>query len=163
MTLRRLMYPIAVFGVVLATACGGTGTSNASSPPPTPSPTPVPVVKATTAMVAGKSMTILVDASKGMTLYWFTPDKAGQPTCTAGCLAVWPPLEMSDTTTKPTGDSGVTGKLATVTDPNGKAQVTYNGWPLYFYAKDKAAGDTTGQSVGQKWFVVTPDLAPAGA
>ena len=31
---------------------------------------------------------------------------------------------------------------------------------LGFYAKDKAPGDTTGQNVGQKWFVVTPDLTP---
>jgi predicted lipoprotein with Yx(FWY)xxD motif len=160
MTLCKFANSIAALGLLLVAACGGSGTSGASTPAPTPSPTPIPVVKTTTAMVAGKSMTILVDASKGMTLYWFTPDKAGQVTCTAGCLAVWPPLEMSDTTTKPTGDSAVTGKLATVTNPNGKAQVTYNGWPLYFYAKDKAAGDTTGQNVGQKWFVVTPDLAP---
>ena len=159
MKLRSLAHSIAVLGVVMAAACGGSGPSAASTPTPAPGPTPAPVVKTTTAMVAGKSMTILVDASKGMTLYWFTPDKAGQVTCTAGCLAVWPPLEMPDTTTKPTGDAGVTGKLATVTNPNGKAQVTYNGWPLYFYAKDKAPGDTTGQSVGQKWFVVTPDLA----
>src|ERR1700737_3715431 len=103
MKLRSLVLSFAVSGLVLATACGGSG--------PRAGPTPVPVVKATTATVAGKSMTILVDAAKGMTLYWFTPDKAGQPTCTAGCLAVWPPLEMTDTTTKPTGDTGITGKL----------------------------------------------------
>jgi predicted lipoprotein with Yx(FWY)xxD motif len=35
----------------------------------------------------------------------------------------------------------------------------YNNWPLYYYAKDKNPGDTTGQNVGQKWFVVPPDLA----
>ena len=61
---------------------------------------------------------------------------------------------------KPTGGAGVTGTLGTITDPNGKPMVTYNGWPVYFYAKDKSPGDTTGQNVGQKWFVVTPDLTP---
>jgi predicted lipoprotein with Yx(FWY)xxD motif len=67
---------------------------------------------------------------------------------------------MPDTATPPTGGAGVTGKLATVTDPNGKPQVTYNGWPLYFFIKDKVPGDTTGQGVAGKFFVVAPDLAP---
>lgn len=35
-------------------------------------------------------------------------------------------------------------------------QVTYNGWPLYYFARDKQAGDTTGQGVGQVWYVVSP-------
>ena len=52
---------------------------------------------------------------------------------------------------------GVSGTLATLANPDGKGQqVTYNGWPLYYYVKDKAPGDTTGQGVGGNWFVVTP-------
>ncbi|MEP7104755.1 MAG: hypothetical protein ABI838_02780 [Chloroflexota bacterium] len=159
MTLRQLAHSIAVSGLLLAAACGGSSNSPAASSTPSASPTPAPVVKTATATVAGASMTILVDAEKGMTLYYFTPDKAGTVTCTGGCLAVWPPLEMSTSGT-PTGGSGVTGKLATVMNPNNKPQVTYNGWPLYFYAKDTKVGDVTGQNVGQKWFVVPPDLKP---
>jgi len=33
--------------------------------------------------------------------------------------------------------------------------VTYNGWPLYYYEKDKAAGDVTGQDVGGVWYVLS--------
>jgi hypothetical protein len=34
--------------------------------------------------------------------------------------------------------------------------------PLYYYAKDAKAGDTTGQGVGGKWFVASPTgAAPA--
>jgi predicted lipoprotein with Yx(FWY)xxD motif len=40
-------------------------------------------------------------------------------------------------------------------------QVTYNGWPLYGWVKDKTPGDTTGQGVGGNWFVVTPDTPSA--
>jgi predicted lipoprotein with Yx(FWY)xxD motif len=47
-----------------------------------------------------------------------------------------------------------------VAAPEGKGrQMTYNGWPLYYYIKDKAPGDTTGQGVGGTWFVVPPDQA----
>jgi predicted lipoprotein with Yx(FWY)xxD motif len=55
----------------------------------------------------------------------------------------------------------VTGKLGTVANPEGGTQVTYNGWPLYLWVKDKAPGDTTGEGVGGKWHVVTPNVASA--
>jgi predicted lipoprotein with Yx(FWY)xxD motif len=46
-------------------------------------------------------------------------------------------------------------KLGTATRKDGSSQVTYNGWPLYYYAKDKAPGDVTGQDVGSVWYVVS--------
>jgi predicted lipoprotein with Yx(FWY)xxD motif len=110
--------------------------------------------------VAGKSEDILVDA-KGITLYYFTPDKGGTVTCTAACAQNWPPLTLPSGVTTPTGDKGVTGKLATVANLGGGMQVTYNGWPLYYFIKDKDSADTYGQGVGGKWFVVTPDVASA--
>ena len=36
-------------------------------------------------------------------------------------------------------------------------QVAYNGKPLYYYAADSKAGDTTGQGVGGKWYRGDPD------
>jgi predicted lipoprotein with Yx(FWY)xxD motif len=137
---------LAAAALMVAISCGGdTGGS----------PAPTATVLATTATVGGASKTILTD-SKGMTLYYFTPDKGGKVTCTGGCLAVWPPL-ISDA---PTAGSGVTGSLTTVANPDGKGtQVVYNGWPLYYYVKDTKPGDTTGENVGGKWFVVPPDLA----
>ena len=35
-------------------------------------------------------------------------------------------------------------------------QTTFMGYPLYYYIKDKAPGDTTGQGVNSVWFVVNP-------
>ena len=156
--MRRLtsILSFAIAALVIG-ACGGSSGSTATTPAPTP--TAAPVVKSASAMVDGKSMTILTDAS-GMTLYYYTPDKgAGKVTCLAACLTAWPPLMVPSGVTKPAGDKGVTGTLGTIASPNGGMQVTYNSWPMYTWTKDKAPGDTTGQNVGGKWFVVPPDVA----
>jgi predicted lipoprotein with Yx(FWY)xxD motif len=50
----------------------------------------------------------------------------------------------------------VTGKLETIKREDGKLQVTYNGMPLYLYAKDTKVGDATGNNVGNVWAVVKP-------
>ena len=155
----------ALISILLLAACGGgsSSSSGAASKPASsaaaPSTAAAAVAKTATATVAGKSETILTDA-KGMTLYYYTPDKGGKVTCTAGCAAVWPPLMLPAGTTKPTA-TGLTGTLGTVSSSTGGMQVTYNGWPLYGWIKDKAPGDTTGQGVGGNWFVVTPDTPSA--
>jgi predicted lipoprotein with Yx(FWY)xxD motif len=98
---------------------------------------------------------ILVD-SAGMSLYLFTKDTqdSGTSTCTGDCLAKWPAL-LTDG--DPVAGEGVDETLlGTITRDDGTTQVTYNGWPLYYYAEDTAAGDTTGQGVGDVWFLVTP-------
>jgi predicted lipoprotein with Yx(FWY)xxD motif len=56
----------------------------------------------------------------------------------------------------PTAPDGVTGKLGTTTRTDGSLQVTYNDQPLYFFVGDTKAGDTTGQGVGNVWYVVNP-------
>ena len=97
--------------------------------------------------------TFLVD-SKGMTLYLFTTDTPNTSTCYGPCAIAWPPLL---TTGAPTAGTGVTASLlGTTTRTDGTTQVTYNGWPLYYFASDKAPGDTTGENVQNTWFVITP-------
>ena len=46
--------------------------------------------------------------------------------------------------------------MGTIATPDGKKQVTINGMPVYYYAKDQAAGDITGQGVGGVWYLVAP-------
>ncbi len=95
---------------------------------------------------------ILTDAS-GMSLYLFTNDERNKSNCSGGCAAAWPPLL---TTGGPVPGDGVsTTSLATITRDDGGTQVVYNGWPLYYYAQDAAAGDANGQNVGDSWFVVS--------
>ena len=95
----------------------------------------------------------LID-SNGMTLYLYTTDTPNTSNCYGPCAVAWPPLLTSGA---PVAGTGVTGSLlGTTTRTDGSTQVTYNGWPLYYFATDKAPGDTTGENVQNVWFVITP-------
>lgn len=107
--------------------------------------------------IASGSMGSYLVGTNGMTVYLFTKDTQGASasTCTDKCASAWPALLTAGA---PTAGSGVdASKLGTLTRADGTTQVTYNGWPLYYYAKDTKAGDTTGQNVGGVWFLVAPD------
>lgn len=93
--------------------------------------------------------------SNGRTLYMFTKDTKNTSTCYDQCATNWPPL-LTDLA--PKAEKGVKANLlGTTKRTDGKMQVTYAGLPLYYWAKDKAPGDMTGQNVGEVWFVVQPD------
>jgi predicted lipoprotein with Yx(FWY)xxD motif len=95
----------------------------------------------------------LVD-DKGMTLYLYTKDSPGTSTCYDKCATAWPPLLTSGNAAA--GNGVDASKFGTTTRTDGSTQVTYNGWPLYYFAKDKQAGDTTGQGVGSVWYLISP-------
>ncbi|MBE3597592.1 MAG: c-type cytochrome [Limnochordaceae bacterium] len=97
---------------------------------------------------------ILADA-QGRTLYLFTKDSKNSSTCYNQCAEIWPPLLVKD---KAMAGKGVAANLLGTTQrKDGTLQVTYNGWPLYYYAKDSRPGDVNGQGVGGVWFLVSPD------
>ena len=96
----------------------------------------------------------LVD-EKGMTLYMFTKDTPDTSACGAAndCLKKWPLFYM--------GSGGVVSgvdasQLGALPRDDGKDQTTYKGSPLYYFAKDKAPGDTLGQGLNKSWYVVAP-------
>ena len=132
----------------------------AATDAPTEAPTEapgVPVTGAATVNAAevGTFGQALVDGT-GRSLYLFTNDTqdSGTSSCTGECLVNWPPL-LTDG--DPVAGTGVdAAMLGTITLPDGTTQVTYNGWPLYYYIDDAAAGDANGQGVGDVWFLVTP-------
>lgn len=99
--------------------------------------------------------TILVDGA-GKTLYVFDKDTAnsGASSCVDKCATAWPAFAAGSGT--PTLD-GVKGTVGTITGVDGGKQVTLDGRPLYYFAKDAAAGDVTGQGVGEIWWVVGAD------
>jgi predicted lipoprotein with Yx(FWY)xxD motif len=163
--MKKIHFAFAIVAtlVLLVSACApqvAPATIAPTAMPPTAMPsTQAPA--ATSAPVMGTTVSVgktdalgsfLVD-DKGMTLYLFTKDTPNTSNCYDKCAASWPPLV---TTGNPVAGDGVdASKLSTTMRTDGTVQVTYNGWPLYYYAKDKAAGDVTGQTVGDVWFVIS--------
>jgi predicted lipoprotein with Yx(FWY)xxD motif len=130
--------------VLFVVACLAFGTSGIAVAQPTPD---------TSAILVGETAELgqfLTDGA-GNTLYLFTKDAPGTSNCNDDCAANWPPFYADDGVTLP---DGVAGELGEIDRDDGTEQTTYNGWPLYYWINDQAPGDTTGQGVGEVWYVV---------
>jgi predicted lipoprotein with Yx(FWY)xxD motif len=93
----------------------------------------------------------------GLTIYYFSVDTVpGVSACEGDCLVAWPPVTVPEGGTVAAGE-GVTGVLGLITATDGSTQVTYDGRPLYYWQGDTEAGMTTGQGVGDVWWVATVD------
>jgi predicted lipoprotein with Yx(FWY)xxD motif len=92
--------------------------------------------------------------STDWTLYLFTKDtpNSGNSVCYGGCATAWPPFYSANITV-PSGVNALA--FNTITRTGGAKQTTYMGWPLYYYAGDKAAFEVNGQGVGGTWWAVT--------
>jgi predicted lipoprotein with Yx(FWY)xxD motif len=96
----------------------------------------------------------LVD-DQGRVLYLFTNDtqNSGTSACTGDCLAAWPAVVATGSAVA--GEGVDESLLGTITRDDGTMQLTYNGWPLYYYASDVAPGDMTGQGMNNVWYIVS--------
>ena len=150
---------LAVISALVLAACGGssyggnsspTTSSKASAPATTSSAAPVVTAK------SSSLGTFLVDA-KGRTLYLWDADHGAMSTCNGACATDWPPLT---TKAEPKAGAGVKASLlGTSKRSDGTQEVTYAGHPLYYFAGDTAAGQSTGQgsaAFGAPWWVVSP-------
>jgi predicted lipoprotein with Yx(FWY)xxD motif len=96
-------------------------------------------------------------AGNGRALYGFTRDRRNGPSrCYGDCAAAWP-VYFAKGTLK-AGAGVKQSMIGTTRRRDGRRQVTYNGWPLYYYAHEKA-GEVKCQNVethGGTWLVVRP-------
>jgi predicted lipoprotein with Yx(FWY)xxD motif len=153
---RRMAWLIGLVALVsLIAACGGNGSSVGSDQ--------TSGTAAGSGNVIGTAKTdlgtILVD-SAGKTIYMFEADSNGKSACTGPCLSSWPIVKAPATV--PSTVSGVSAKLGTLERPDGARQLTVDGRPVYTYAGDSKAGDTSGQGsngFGALWWVLSPDGA----
>jgi predicted lipoprotein with Yx(FWY)xxD motif len=152
---------LSVAGLALATialaGCSSMGGGTASSPSAA-AHTPASASGASTggALATAKtSLGTIVVNGKGRSVYLYTKDTAnsGMSTCYGQCAAVWP--AVTTTSAKPSV-TGVSGTIGTIKRTDGTMQVTLNGWPLYTFADDTAAGQTSGQGLMNSWYVLSP-------
>jgi predicted lipoprotein with Yx(FWY)xxD motif len=112
---------------------------------------------------------ILVDG-RGFTLYMYTPDSPGSPSCyndaTYHCSKAWPPALTKG---PPRAGKGAKASLlGTAKRTGGGLQVTYKGHPLYTDAgaksfglvADRKPGDVNGQRFLEIWWVLSPAGTP---
>ena len=115
-------------------------------------PSLVPTVK----IVSDSNLGNIIVDEFGNTLYFFSEDVGGNATCENGCLAKWPVFYQENLVVGAGLDEA---KFTTVTRGDGTKQIAYDGWPMYYFADDLNAGDTNGESVGNKWFVAKADYS----
>ncbi len=182
-TSSRLAVAIALpLSIVIAACSAGAGASPTGSPggatqTPTEEPYKVPTAAPSAEAPASEAPSpeapadaavqladhalgrILVDGA-GRTLYGFTNDVDGVPSCYEACADAWPPVLAGDG--EGVGDGLDASLLTTASRTDGSTQLRYGDWPLYWFAADSAPGDANGQGVGGNWFVIDADGALIG-
>ena len=83
--------------------------------------------------IAGVSGLVLVEGP-GLVVYTYTGDRRGHAgTCKGACAAVGPPVRGIPVVASGTRIAGKFGRI--------DGQITFNGWPLYGFAGEKAHQD----------------------
>ncbi len=138
MKIYKFIKPLMLFGILVFAniAC-----TKKDDTPPLPS---------VDLMVKSTTLGNVLTDGYGKTLYFFSKDVAGASLCEAGCTTNWPIYSVDNLRL----DVGLTATdFASITRTDGKKQVTYKGWPLYYFSGDVAAGDIKGENVNNTWTV----------
>ena len=116
----------------------------------------------TSAYVEGTGNTRYFTDAAGRTLYIFMNDSQNKNTFTKPDFsndAAWP-IFYEEIEHLPTGmNASDFGEI----EVHGRDQLTYKGWPVYYFGQDAAKGDNKGVSVPVpgKWPVLTAETTPA--
>ena len=102
---------------------------------------------------------ILVSAG-GRALYHTAAEKKNVVKCTGRCATRWLPLVLPPGVRLISGPRAIATMLGTVERPDGRLQVTYDGFPLYLFSGDTKAGEVSGQGAGGIWHALAPSGAP---
>ncbi|MBS1598819.1 MAG: hypothetical protein JST75_11400 [Bacteroidetes bacterium] len=147
--------------ILLASGCSKSGGyGNSSNYPPTTTSTKAITIKSNSTF--GNYM---VDKD-GRTLYFFANDADGKNHCGAGCDFLWPIFNVANLSADNLGAGLNASDFSHITTATGASQLTYKGWPLYYYApgangsnSPEAPGSTQGDGVLGLWFIGKPDYS----
>ncbi len=112
-----------------------------------------------TATVSGTTETIL-EGDADRSLYYSSSDSPTNVTCRNVCAETWVPfLKPQAPLIGPPFQNGPSGTFtwAWLAD---ECQAEYNGHPLYTYTGDLRPDEASGNDLQDRWFVVTPSIAP---
>ncbi len=93
--------------------------------------------------------------SKEMALYYFKKDEAGKSNCSGECLENWPPFLEQDFNVPEGFDKKDFGTIKR--EDTGAEQVTFKGFPLYYFVNDQQVGDVNGEGVKDVWYIVNKE------
>jgi predicted lipoprotein with Yx(FWY)xxD motif len=166
-----MLAPVLMVAALVAGCGSSSSSSSSSSTAAAASPTTTQSASSSSAASASASggTTVLVgtkpakklgkilDAGpKHKTVYLFEADKGGKSACSGACAGAWPPVTGSAKAVA----GAEASHLGTITRSDGTKQVTYGGHPLYYFIKDKDAGDAYGagsKAFGAKWYALKPN------
>jgi predicted lipoprotein with Yx(FWY)xxD motif len=77
---------------------------------------------------------------RGFTLYYFENDTQGGSQCSGQCAVLWPPFYVQSGSLGPGLDAS---DFASINRTDGTTQLTFRGWPLYYYYRTRAQGMST--------------------
>ena len=123
---------------------------------------PDPVAPPAALTVAGTGDDLYLADASGRALYVLEGDDGKR--CLGDCLAAWQPL--SGATPIAGAEAVQAPMISSISHDDGSMHVTYNGLPLYYFARDTGPGMTRGQDVEDAWghwYLVRPtgELVPA--
>lgn len=167
MKLNQIKFALAsVVATTFFLSCSSDNSNDTTPPPPQEAAKEVSLSTSTT-------LGSYLSDKSGRSLYFFGSDYKGQASCTGGCEALWPAFFVDNLTADKLGAGLTLSDFATITTTSGKKQLTYKGWPLYYYAPvsgsdpygnggkntPEDAGKTTGEGIDGIWFVAKPDYS----
>jgi predicted lipoprotein with Yx(FWY)xxD motif len=157
--------PASISTAPATSAPPGTATEPPPTEPPPTEPPPGTGDPAETEVhldVLETRLGTVVTGPGGATVYRSDADSAkpSRSTCLGDCAATFPPVTIAAQARVTV--AGISPALVgAIRRPDGRAQLTLAGFPLYTYAGDENPGDTKGDGVNDIWHAIGPAGRPA--
>ncbi|HXX54603.1 MAG TPA: hypothetical protein VEI81_00735 [Methanoregula sp.] len=140
---------------IVAVLMAGCTSSSPSQTTPLPTSPQATVAPAGTIKISDSPLGKILTDANGRTLYYFVNDVpgSGASSCTGAlnCSTTWPAFFVGTVTVSPPLDPA---DFSSFTRADGQQQISWYGWPLYYFAKDASPGDVNGENVLKKWYVI---------
>ncbi|OAH58639.1 hypothetical protein AWH48_16710 [Domibacillus aminovorans] len=149
--MKKWMFILATFSTILFLAACGNDTQDSAKEDPVVNDEAAETAVSLKLLENEKTGKYLAD-SNGMTLYYFKKDEPGKSNCASECLENWPPFIEKDFDVPEGFDKKDFGTIKR--EDTREEQVTYKGFPLYYFVKDKQEGDVNGEGVKDVWYIV---------